>query len=187
MNSRGAGFIVLLMIAPAAAFSAEPVTCTADEGRALYIIEGEVAGDNAFHEILPNGWDFALLPTDFGWNLRMFDAEGRDITAYTPPYRFGPNDREIYGWHFRNAENTGMNDGSVNAPQTMRTFVIAPDFAASGVDPFAVDTTDPAVREMLGEGRLTILDYGLADLEADTQARMVYLRFSSCLTWPEGA
>jgi len=34
-------------------------------------------------------------------------------------------------------------------------------------------------------GRLRVVDYGLADLDPGEQARMVYLDFQVCLTWPE--
>ena len=45
----------------------------------------------------------------------------------TPPWHLVPNPRYVEGWHFRNASNTGPNDGSVNAPQETREFIFSPE------------------------------------------------------------
>ncbi|MEZ5488883.1 MAG: hypothetical protein R3F50_01020 [Gammaproteobacteria bacterium] len=158
----------LTVAVPNLAFTATPGMCEAQSGFVARTVDGEIGGIQAYREDLGNGWTFALLPAAFGWELRVFDRHGFDLTALTPP-RFGPNPREIFGWHFRNAENSASNDGSVNAPQHMRSFVIGADVGA----------VNPA------GGTLTILDYGLADLEPGQQARMVYLRFQACLTLPQ--
>ena len=42
----------------------------------------------------------------------------------TPPYR-GVNQLQLYGWHFRNADNSGPNAAgpkNLNAPQELRSF-----------------------------------------------------------------
>ncbi|MBX3493374.1 MAG: hypothetical protein KF899_10450, partial [Parvibaculum sp.] len=107
-------------------------------------------------------------PRPHGWQLRLLDAGGRDLSAATPPLRGETNPRELYGWHFRSLDNSSPNLGDVNAPQRKRNFVIA----RSG------DTDE-------GYGWLKILDYGLADLEPGARARMVYMRFDVCLVVPK--
>ena len=105
--------------------------CPAVAGRDGASVAGEISGERDFREAMGPGWTLALLRDAHGWNLRLLDQDGLDLTQFTPPLRFPPNPREIYGWHFRNVDNTGPNDGSVNAPQRMRPFVFASDPAAS--------------------------------------------------------
>lgn len=132
-----------------------------------------VAGDRSFFRRLDNGWVFALLRAENGWSIRLYENnntdQALDLTALTPPLGGVPNPRDIFGWHFRNADNTGPNQGDVNAPQALRAFVITPSMEA-GPDN--------------GIGWLQILDFGLAGLEPGTRARMNYLEFDACLTWP---
>jgi hypothetical protein len=96
----------------------------------------------------------------------VLDQAARDLIPPSPGRGYIPP-REIDGWHFRNADNTGPNTGDINAPQRERQF----SFLLPG-------DTDVAS----GAGSLVIADYGLADLEPGQQARMVYLRFDACLT-----
>ena len=61
---------------------------------------------------------FALEPLEFGWFVTVYErGRKEDLARLTPPFHFVPNPREVEGWHFRNEDNTGPNDGSVNAPQ----------------------------------------------------------------------
>lgn len=80
--------------------------------------------------LVPSGI-FAEVP-DEGWSIVISDLrEGScDFTSndyvnfgpiVTPPMR-GNLLFDVYGWHFRNKENTGESDGSVNAPQKERYF-----------------------------------------------------------------
>lgn len=80
--------------------------------------------------LVPSGI-FAEVP-DEGWSIVISDSRegGCDFTSkdyvnfgpiVTPPMR-GNLWFDVYGWHFRNKENTGENDGSVNAPQKERSF-----------------------------------------------------------------
>ncbi|MEQ8651678.1 MAG: hypothetical protein RIC87_04375 [Kiloniellales bacterium] len=132
-----------------------------------------IAGDRSFYRRLDNGWVFALMRAENGWSIRLYENDNidqaLDLTALTPPLGGVPNPRDIFGWHFRNADNTGPNLGDVNAPQALRAFVIAPTMEA-GPDS--------------GIGWLKILDFGLAGLEPGGRARMNYLKFDACLTWP---
>lgn len=139
------------------------------------MFSGEVAGENAFRRDLEPGWTLVLAVAPHGWVLRIEDSQAQDLSSLTPP-RMSPNPRELFGWHFRNAENTGTNTGDVNAPQHLREFVFATE-PWEGEPPVAPG----------GRGWLRIDDMGLADLEPGQQARMVYLRFTVCLSWPQGA
>lgn len=166
--------------------AADAPACLPEPGRIVRRIDGEVSGAHTFLAELGNGWVFALRPAPHGWTLAVLDEAELDLTQLTPPWRFSPNPRELYGWHFRNADNSGPNEGEVNAPQTLRQFLISP--GVSGTGGFRPPADAPADPESLlaeGSGTLVILDYGLADLRVGQQARMVYLRFSACLTWPD--
>ncbi len=155
--------------------SADPaLDCTPSPGRAAAFLSGEVGGRHANRQAVGPGWNFALLPAAFGYDLRLFDGEGRDLSAMTPPLHGVPNSRELYGWHFRSADNSGPNRGDVNAPQELRLFLFDPDPAA-----------DPGQAQ--GRGWLKVRDYGLADLAPGEKARMVYLSFEACLFWPAEA
>ncbi len=94
------------------------------------------------------------------------------------------NPREIYGWHFRSADNTTPNYGDVNAPQELRLFNFSPALIGTGGfrPPEGELLQEPDPND--GRGFVRIVDYGLADLEPGETARMVYLNFTACLTWP---
>ena len=164
--TRGPGFLVLIVALGGAADG--HATPPQDLERARF--SGEIAGRQAFRRALSPGWNFVLAPVDHGWKVFVEDPEGRDLSSGTPP-RHGPNPREILGWHFRNAANTGTNTGDINAPQHLREFIF---------------DIEPG-REAHGAGWLRIEDFGLADLEPGQRARMVYLKFTVELTWPAGA
>ncbi|MEM9233548.1 MAG: hypothetical protein AAGA69_04830 [Pseudomonadota bacterium] len=146
-----------------------------------------IAGDRNFYQTLDNGWIFALVKAENGWSLRLYEGEpvgdAVDLTSMTPPLRGAPNPRDIFGWHFRNADNTGPNEGDVNAPQHMRAFVISPSLAGTGgYRPPEGGEPQPSPRD--GIGWLKVLDFGLAGLEPGQRARMNYLKFDACLSWP---
>ncbi len=96
-----------------------------------YSFTGSVNRGERFEHVLPNGLIFSLIPTEYaelgwmGWNIQIGPATEPDHNyagVVTPPFR-GVNNLQIIGWHFRNADNTGPNDGSVNASQEERTFL----------------------------------------------------------------
>lgn len=129
-------------------------------------IQGEIAGKHIFTAPVADEWVFSLEPARYGWDVRLRDARHMDLTQITPPFRMMPNPREIYGWHFRNAANTGSNTGGVNAPQHLRLFEFSPELTGTGGfrPPQNVpETTAPDPNH--GRGALRIVDMGLADLE----------------------
>lgn len=174
--------------------NAEPICAPTPSHHAVRILGDEqklpyVAGDQNFYQTLKNGWVFALMRIENGWSVRLYEGEpvgdAVDLTALTPPLRGAPNPRDINGWHFRNADNTGPNTGDVNAPQEMRAFVISPALAGTGGWKPAGDEA-PAPHPGDGIGWLRIIDYGLANPRPGTRARMNYLQFDACLSWPRG-
>jgi hypothetical protein len=88
---------------------------------------GELAGGQKFVHALPDNLEFRLLPYQGGWRISI-GRTGGDLTEdedyvgiATPPY-YGVNNADIEAWHFRNAANTGPNQGDVNAPGELRDF-----------------------------------------------------------------
>ena len=148
-----------------------------DDSASLLLGRGET-----YTADLPHGWQFALLPGDRGWSLRVFDRveePGRvDLSATTQPLHGPANAREIEGWQFRNAANSGPNEGDVNAPQRLRLFAFSTDrIGAEG---------DPAGQEGEGDGRgwLRLLDFSLSPPTPGERASLTSMRFQACLTWP---
>ena len=147
----------------------------------------EVYGQHEFVRELPNGWQFRLIRVEHGWLIRLFDKDPAlgavDLSQITPPLRGGvPNARQIFGWHFRNADNTGPNEGEVNAPQYLRLFLFEPALAGTGG--LRLSDGDLNVDDAPGRGWLQIHELGLTDLLPDKRARANYLKFTGCLTWP---
>ncbi|MBI1394234.1 MAG: hypothetical protein GC152_16005 [Alphaproteobacteria bacterium] len=154
-----------------------------------------VAGEQSLFQTFENGWTFALMSTENGWAVRVFEnpqiGMAVDLTSLTPPHGGAPNPRDIEGWHFRNADNTAPNDGSVNAPQSLRAFIVSPGLVGTGgykpsPDPGAPRLIEPGPDD--GIGWLKVLDYGLAgaSLVPGGRARMNYLKFDACIAWPRG-
>lgn len=158
-------------------------SCEASPKRHAGELHGFITGKRQFTRVVDNKWVFTLEPAPFGWDIRLRDKDKMDLSQVTPPFRGAPNPREIYGWHFRNAANTAKNTGDVNAPQHLRLFQFSPSLSETG----GFRPSDGAVEPDPNEGRgwLRILDMGLADLEPGERARMNYLIFHACLTWPK--
>jgi hypothetical protein len=137
------------------------------------------------------GWILKLAPVESGWLLQVSttNREDEDLSRLTPPWHFVPNDREIDGWHFRNMDNTGPNDGSVNAPGTLRQFIFSPRVGRDiqGAASAGMPTTEEvdAVRSF-GRGWLFIDSYQLAPPRKGERAAFESITFHACLTWPAG-
>lgn len=170
------------LIAVLTAISAAPalaLDCPAAEGRDSVAIAGELHAGEAFERDFGAGWRFVLEPVPEGWFMSVRNAGGDDLSWATPPLH-GPNSREIHGWHFRNAANSGPNTGDVNAPQQLRLITFFPDTGELA----GVASDERPAAEPAGRGAIEIVDMGLADLDPGQQARMVYLKFEGCLNWP---
>jgi hypothetical protein len=162
-----------------------PPVCGSEAGRQAAIVGGEVDRGKLFSASTLGGWILRLAPDSGGWFLEvsMKGREADDLSRLTPPWH-GPNPREIEGWHFRNADNTGPNDGVVNAPRELREFIFSPDVGReidySGSETTAADVTKVA---SFGRGWLHLDDYRLTPPRRGGRAAFEWLRFSACLTW----
>jgi hypothetical protein len=91
---------------------------------ALVRFSGEVVRDERFVHALPGNLEFRLLPSPEGWSIVIGRAGDRTedyVGIATPPYH-GTNPVFIEAWHFRNADNSGPNEGQVDAPGSVRNF-----------------------------------------------------------------
>jgi len=165
----------------------------AAEARDSIAFEGEVRGGDSFARGFGPRLVFQLEPEPHGWRIMVREEErAEDLSRLTPPLHFVPNPREIAGWHFRNADNTGPNEAgeqNVNAPGEVRDFVFSPEVGRTIAGPQAAASITPEDVESVarfGRGTLTILDYRLNNLRPDTQAGMEWMRFRVVLSWPAG-
>jgi hypothetical protein len=182
----------LLILLSLATLRAQPVApqCRTEAGRRAERIHGTVKKGETFRYVSPAGWILHLLPDEAGWFLHIYikGREGDDLARFTPPLHF-LNARQIQGWHFRNEDNTGPNDGSVNAPQELREFTFSPEVGRT------IDITDSDFRRAVeyvekvrsfGRGWVFIESYQLTPVRQGERAAFVSLTFSGCLTWPQG-
>jgi hypothetical protein len=187
MNVLQLGLVVALI----ATTSQQPVkpTCTAEPNRRAEGITGTVRQGERFDHTTPSGWILRLGPVDYGWFLEvtMKGREAEDLSRLTPPWHFVPNPRDIEGWHLRNADNVGPNDGSTNAPAELRNFIFSPrvgrdlDYHGS-----ATRSEDVELVRSYGRGWLYMDSVRLTPIERGGKASFESLTFSVCLTWPAG-
>ena len=146
-----------------------------------------VAAGQTFDYRFGERFTFHLSPTTHGWTIEV-RQDGRDdnLAPLTPPWHFVPNPRFIEGWHFRNADNTGPNDGSVNAPQQTREFMFSPEVGRT-LEYQGRATPARVVDEVarFGRGQLEIRTYTLSPVEAGERARFIEMTFNVCLAWAE--
>lgn len=183
-------FILLLMAlnTPGAQARVAP-PCTLAPGRSAEQLEGEVTKGQVFSKVTSGGWILKLVPVHEGWLLQiaMKGRETEDLSRLTPPWHFAPNPRQIDAWHFRNADNTSPNDGSVNAPQALREFIFSPQVGREIQGPLA--TSSPTSEEVervraFGRGWLHVDEFRLTPPRPGEPASFERLKFSACLTWP---
>jgi hypothetical protein len=150
------------------------------------IIRGEVKMGEAFEKAFGPGFHFRLEPDPHGWLIVIRDERGNeDLSRLTPPFHFVPNPREIEGWHFRNADNTGPNESgekNVNAPGLVREFIFSPEVGRTIDYPPKPEEIEKI--KHFGRGELTILDYKLGDLVSGKRARFEWMRFEVDLSLP---
>lgn len=172
--------VLLAALIPASEARAVPF-CDPVEGREAARFRGELSRGDGYARAFSGGWTFALMPNRYGWSVRIFDENGLDLSQITPPYRGAPNARDIMGWHFRNADNSGPNEGSVNAPQKMRLFFFDPALTGTGgFKPSAVS----APADGPGRAALEIDGMTLTPPEKGERAALRTLTFDACLSWP---
>lgn len=90
----------------------------------LFSVGGLVARGESFEAPIDSTRTFRLTPFSEGWTIAVTGPGGDFCRPLTPPYR-GTNALEVFGWHFRNSDNTGPNEvgaKNVNAPGEVRRF-----------------------------------------------------------------
>jgi hypothetical protein len=157
-----------------------------ETGRIHAKIRGEVKRGEAFEYAFGPRFYFRLEPDPHGWLIVIRDERGNeDLSRLTPPFHFVPNPREIEGWHFRNADNTGPNESgekNVNAPGLVREFIFSPEVGRTIDYPPKPEEIEKI--KHFGRGELRILDYKLGDLVSGKRARFEWMRFDVDLSWP---
>ncbi|KMK65341.1 hypothetical protein [Puniceibacterium sp. IMCC21224] len=173
-----ATILTMLGLSPAHATQ----SCGGEAGWASREIAGSVTMDEAFfHEA--GAQTFSLVPTDYGWQIQMLDRDGAELPVFAAPLRpVEINPLNIAGWHFRNRDNTGPNNGDVNAPQHQRRFV----FGAMARDLLANPTPRGASEGVGGLGELILGNMTLTSPEPGQRAAMTALDFTACLVWQGG-
>src|SRR5262249_8923252 len=89
--------------------------------------EAHLLKGQGYQRSIGTGLVLTFVPDECGWHLDMREQGSHYVNDFglasiaTPPLH-GPTALDIEGWQFRNADNTGSNDGSVNAPQKNRDF-----------------------------------------------------------------
>jgi hypothetical protein len=163
-------------------------TCGCQSARQQLTFVGTVKAGEHFQRPFGGRFTFALEPEEFGWNISVYE-EGRkeDLSRLTPPFHFVPNPTDIEGWHFRNEDNTGPNDGSVNAPQEEREFIFSPEVGRSidgpaqhwNVTPDEVDRVSS-----FGRGVLQIEHLVLSPVKRGDRAAILEMDFRCTVSWP---
>lgn len=115
--------------------STEASTDGASDAR-IYTLQGQIARGESLALPLEGGLMFRLAPLGEDWEIQITPTEeaaeqaaGAETPAdysfvITPPFRT-LNSRQLQGWHFRTADNSGPNapgPNNVNAPQEQRHF-----------------------------------------------------------------
>jgi len=170
--------MLLLLVLVSAVFDIEGPCRTAIDQQ-TEVIAGRVAAGDSFAQPFANRFTFHLLPLERGWEIVIREA-GREenLARLTPPWHFVPNPRDIEGWHFRNVDNTGPNDGSVNAPQRIREFIFSPEVGRT-IEYEGSATSDMVVARVAryGRGRLVIVDHELTPPVEGERAAFLWMKF----------
>ena len=74
-------FLVAAAIIAAALSSAYAQPCEPGDGRSAALLSREVAGNRDFNEVLEGPeWTFELKRAPYGWDIRLLDENGLDLT-----------------------------------------------------------------------------------------------------------
>jgi len=163
----------------------ERAFCAASPTRQARTIRGEVDGGASFADGA-GPFELRLRASDGGWGIHVFERGGDvDLAKYTLPLH-GPNPTVLLASYFRNADNTGPNDGSVNAPGAHREFVFSPEVDRSiRYDAEAVRMLAAVGRiQSFGRGTLDVVDSRITPPEKGAVPKFLWIKFEACLSWP---
>jgi len=111
------------------------VACGRKPARQQITFTGALKAGEHFQHPFGGRFNFELHPDDYGWSIAVYEQGRRDTLSRLTLPLHGPNPTHIAGWHFRNEENTGPNDGSLNVPQAVREFIFSPEVGRSIAGP----------------------------------------------------
>jgi hypothetical protein len=179
---------------PLADFAARLANRLAAAPRTVERFEADVHSGTVFSRGFGGRFTLVLVPLQHGWLLQVHEAgRSEDLSRLTPPLHSVPNPREIEGWHFRNADNSGPNEAgenNLNVPGAVRRFVFSPEVGLSIDGPSSGRQVTPADLETIGafgQGRLEILENRLAVMEPGGRASFEWIRFSVVLSYPSSS
>jgi hypothetical protein len=161
---------------------------------------GEVTRDQRFVHALPNNLEFRLLPSPEGWSISMGRPGDRneDFVGIAGPYH-GMIPSIIEAWHFRNADNSGPNEGDVNAYDETRVFWFVMNEAQYKKFSDGLDLWGGATEKERNEGErmlrnaprrqgiLNIVDMELGGLEKGKRPWFESMKFKVDLCFPQPA
>lgn len=174
--------VLILLLLSSIALDDGP-SCEARTGQDSALISGSVVAGDTFAQPFANRFIFGLSPVETGWEI-VIREQGREenLARLTPPWHFVPNPRYIEGWHFRNIDNTAPNNGSVNAPGSVREFIFSPEVGRT-IEYMGSATEDTVVARVaeFGRGRLEIVEYELTPPLEGERAALLWMKFEVCL------
>ena len=174
-------------------------------GVARSLFSGNVYRGERFERPVFSGLRFVLSPVfhsvsegSNGWSIEIYgtDSTRNLVGIATPPYH-GINPTVVEAWHFRNKDNTGPNEGDVNAPGDERGFYFvmdprdydryrsALDVLLHGGSESESDSANAVMaRVPVGEGWLTLREKRLGGLEEGSDPYFEELQFAVELRFP---
>jgi hypothetical protein len=176
-------------------------------GVARSLFSGNVYRGERFERPVFGGLRFVLSPVvrsanegSNGWSIELYgpDSSRNLVGIATPPYH-GINSTVIEAWHFRNKDNTGPNEGDVNAPGAERGFYFVMDprdydryrialervLAAHEATQSELDSVSAVMsRVPVGEGWVTLREMKLGGLEEGADPYFEELQFAVELRFP---
>jgi len=164
------------------------VTCGCQSARQQVIFAGTVKAGEHFQHALDGRFTFTMEPSEYGWLVAVYEiGRNEDLARLTPPFHFVPNPTQIEGWHFRNEDDTGPNDGSVNAPQEEREFIFSPEVGLSIDGPeqhYGVTPEQVKCVRLFGRGVLHIQHLVLSPENIGNRAKILEMNFRCTVSWP---
>lgn len=147
---------------------------------------GSIEAGKRFERAFGDRFTFVLEPIQYGWWICVYEKGRKDNLAGLTLPLHGPNPTDIEGWHFRNEDNTGPNDGRLNVPQEDREFIFSPEVgetinAPKSTNSITMEDIDRI--DAFGQGELEITHMKLSPSRLHETASIQQMNFRCKLTW----